>query len=58
MKETLKQISDLVECFERNIEAYRSLPYNEIQLRREFIDPFAKVQSVRNSSYALNIINS
>ena len=40
MKETLKQISNLVERFERNIEAYRSPAYNETQLRREFIDPF------------------
>jgi len=29
MKEALKQISDLVERFERNIEAYRSPAYNE-----------------------------
>jgi type I restriction-modification system DNA methylase subunit len=40
MKEALKQISNLVERFERNIEAYRSPAYNETQLRREFIDPF------------------
>jgi type I restriction-modification system DNA methylase subunit len=40
MKEALKQISDLVERFERNIEAYRSPAYNETQLRIEFIDPF------------------
>src|SRR3990170_265242 len=40
MKEGLKQISSLVERFERNIEAYRSPAYNETQLRREFIDPF------------------
>jgi len=40
MKEFLKQISNLVERFERNIEAYHSPAYNETQLRREFIDPF------------------
>jgi len=40
MKEALKQISNLVERFERNIEAYQSHAYNETQLRREFIDPF------------------
>ncbi len=40
MKEALKQISNLVERFERNIEAYHSPVYNETQLRREFIDPF------------------
>jgi type I restriction-modification system DNA methylase subunit len=39
MKESLKQISDLVERFERNIEAYHSPAYNETQLRIEFIDP-------------------
>jgi type I restriction-modification system DNA methylase subunit len=40
MKEALKQVSNLVERFERNIEAYHSPVYNETQLRREFIDPF------------------
>lgn len=40
MKESLKQISNLVDRFERNIEAYRSPAYNEAQLRSEFIDPF------------------
>jgi predicted type IV restriction endonuclease len=40
MKESLKQVSSLVERFDRNIEAYRSPAYNETQLRREFIDPF------------------
>lgn len=40
MKEVLKQISNLVERFQRNIEAYRSPAYNEAQLRSEFVDPF------------------
>ena len=40
MKEALQQLSNLVERFERNIEAYHSPAYNETQLRREFIDPF------------------
>ncbi len=40
MKEALKPISDLVERFQRNIDAYHSPAYNETQLRREFIDPF------------------
>jgi len=40
MKEALKQISSLVERFERNIEAYRSPAYNETELRIEFVDPF------------------
>ena len=37
-----KEILDLVERFERNLEAYRSGQYNETQLRREFLDPFFK----------------
>jgi hypothetical protein len=40
MKETRKQFADLVERFERNIEAYHNPAYNETQLRIEFIDPF------------------
>jgi hypothetical protein len=34
------RICELVETFDRHIEAYRSQQYNETQLRREFIDPF------------------
>ena len=33
-------ISDLIERFDRNQEAYKSQGYNETQLRREFLDPF------------------
>ncbi len=33
-------ILDLVERFERNLSSYRSLGYNEAQVRREFIEPF------------------
>ena len=33
------RVTELVETFGRNIEAYRSSQYNETQLRREFIDP-------------------
>jgi|GEM_PF-6904699 len=33
----MKEISALVERFERNREAYLSGDYNETQLRREFI---------------------
>jgi len=40
MEKALKQISNLVERFERNIEAYPSSSYNETRLRIEFIDPF------------------
>jgi len=32
-------ILQIVETFDRNIEAYRRHEYNEAQLRREFIDP-------------------
>jgi len=35
-------ILDLIARFERNRETYTSAPYNETQLRREFIDPFFK----------------
>jgi predicted type IV restriction endonuclease len=33
-------IIDLIERFERNLDAYKSGSYNETQARREFIDPF------------------
>jgi type I restriction-modification system DNA methylase subunit len=39
---TPKTIIDLVDRFNRNIEAYRSGAYNETQVRREFIDPMFK----------------
>ncbi len=35
-----KEVLGLVERFDRNREAYRSQQYNEMQLRREFLDPF------------------
>jgi len=35
-----KEITDLIERFERNRESYLSGQYNETQLRREFLDPF------------------
>jgi type I restriction-modification system DNA methylase subunit len=40
MKNALAQLSDLVDRFDRNIEAYRNSAYKEAQLRAEFIDPF------------------
>src|SRR4030043_831061 len=40
MKEVLRQTSNLIDRFQRNIEAYRSPAYNETQLRIEFIVPF------------------
>ncbi len=40
-KEQAKQkISELVERFRANIDAYKKSTYNETQVRREFIDPF------------------
>ena len=36
-------IRELVERFERQLDAYRAPHYNETQLRREFLDPFFKV---------------
>jgi hypothetical protein len=42
MIESYGKISDLVECFERNIEAYRNPAYNETQFRIEFIDPLSE----------------
>ncbi len=35
-----KSVQNLVETFDRNIDAYHSQQYNETQLRREFVDPF------------------
>lgn len=35
-----KEVLGLVERFDRNREAYRLPQYNEMQLRREFLDPF------------------
>lgn len=40
MNEALKQVSNLVDRFQNNLDAYRSPAYNETQLRIEFIDPF------------------
>ena len=34
------KISELVECFDRNLEAYKQGKYNETQVRLEFINPF------------------
>ena len=33
-------VVELVERFDRNLDAYRSGAYKETQLRREFVDPF------------------
>jgi hypothetical protein len=37
-----KEILDLIERFENNLESYKSGHYNETQVRREFVDPFFK----------------
>jgi hypothetical protein len=37
------QLQDLVDRFERNLDAYKSGQYNETQLRREFLDPLFKL---------------
>ena len=33
------EVAELIERFDRNLEAYRSGQYNETQVRREFVDP-------------------
>ena len=40
MTDVPHRILDLIETFDRNIEAYHSPQYYETQLRLEFIDPF------------------
>ena len=42
MAEPPSRIAELVETFDRNIETYKKQPYNEAQVRKEFIDPFFK----------------
>ena len=42
------RVRELVQTFEGNIQAYRSQQYNEIQLRREFIDPFFEAFAAAN----------
>ena len=36
------KILELVERFDRNIDAYKQGKYNEARVRKEFIDPFFK----------------
>ena len=36
------QVLELVQRFDRNLDAYRSPHYNETQVRREFLDPLFK----------------
>ena len=35
-----QEVFELVERFGHNVETYKSISYNETQLRREFLDPF------------------
>ncbi len=35
-----KEIADLIERFDRNLETYKSGQYNEAQLRQDFLNPF------------------
>ena len=37
---TLPQVLELVERFDRNLDAYKSASYKEARVRAEFIDPF------------------
>jgi len=39
---TPKEILRLIDQFERHLDSYKSVQYNETQLRREFLDPFFK----------------
>ena len=50
-----KEIVDLVEQFENNLASYKSGYYNEIEVRREFVDPFfkAKVFEISTIIYLL-----
>ena len=40
MSRVPSRVVELIENFDRDIEAYHSQQYNETQLRREFIGPF------------------
>ena len=35
-----QEVVELIDRFDRNVETYKSIPYNDTQLRREFLDPF------------------
>ena len=41
-----KEIVDLVERFESNLESYKDVHYNETQVRREFVDQFFSTDQV------------
>ena len=40
MADVPSRIIELIDTFDRNIEAYQSQKYNETQVRLEFINPF------------------
>jgi len=42
MNSVPSRVVELIETFDRHVEAYHSQQYNETQLRREFINPFLK----------------
>jgi len=43
MPDVPSRVLELIETFDRNIDAYKNQQYNEAQLRSEFIDPFFEV---------------
>ena len=52
---TSSQVLELVQRFERNLDAYKSADYKEARVRVEFIDPFFEalgwdVRNVRGSN--------
>jgi hypothetical protein len=49
-----KEIEDLIERFEQNIESYKSGHYNETQLRLEFVNPFFKALTGFRETYRDN----
>jgi len=52
-----KEIADLIERFDRNLEAYKGGQYNEAQLRQDLLNPFLgalgwdKKRSARKRSF-------
>lgn len=42
MQEAPDEIKELIEKFERNLDAYKNPSYKEEQLKQEFINPFFK----------------
>ena len=60
MSGTPKQINELIERFDRNIESCRNQAYNETPVRREFVDPFFEALEwdvTNRAGYAEHLIN-